>query len=68
VSTAITAKKFRQSVAEAIRDGFLKDLAREFEVLDSTVSMWADGTDRPPLVLQEVILLVIERMRKANKI
>ncbi len=59
-----SSAKFAAVVAAALRDsGGLtqKDLAREFEVADSTVSRWSNGVARPHPLIQKLIVKFIQR-------
>ena len=46
---------------------FQRDLAREFEVVESTVSRWAKGTARPhPLLQKQIVRSLLRRVKGLN--
>lgn len=52
--------QFQVRVQEAVRAGRQRDLAGEFEVAESTVWRWSEGTARPHPKLQNQVVKYIE--------
>jgi len=52
---------FQETVLKAILAGRVQELAREFQVADSTVMRWANGIARPIPALRDKISVYIKR-------
>lgn len=52
--------QFQVKVQEAVRAGLQRDLAGEFEVAESTVWRWSEGSARPHPKIQTQVVQYIE--------
>jgi len=65
ISEEVMVTQFQTRLQEAVRAGLQRDLATEFEVAESTVWRWSEGTAKPHPKVQA---LVVEYLKEHGSV